>query len=172
MSVWRGHCREATQGAETGRYRKMQRKPIRDGSLGPPANTFQKESENQVLREGVQAKIKIKVSHCIICINEKKIQNYIEIHIHVSSTGLRWRSECGGGSQAGGGSACSTLRGPGSPLLPPAPRSCLPGCCTWGQTEGSRTETRMCGAEAGIVCCSEGAGCSRPHVSFWGSSCV
>lgn len=116
-----------------------------------PPNTLQKESESQGLREGIQAKIKS--SHCMICINEKKVQSTV------------------GDARVGRGSARSILQGPG--VAASGPRLLPNGCCPWGQTEGSRTETGMCGAEAGIVCCLGGA--AAPHVCSGvplGSDCL
>lgn len=71
----------------------------------------------------------------------------------------------------GRASARSILQGPG--VAASGPRLLPNGCCPWGQTEGSRTETGTCGAEAGIVCCLGGA--AAPHVCSGvplGSDCL
>lgn len=71
-----------------------------------------------------------------------------------------------GGARVGSGASRGTGATAPSPRLPPNwPPS--PG------TEGSRAETGMCGAEAGLVCCLGGA--DTPQVSFGvplGSDCL
>lgn len=74
-----------------------------------------------------------------------------------------------GGARVGRGSSSGALRETGAAPGPRLPTnwSLSPG------TEGSRAETGMCGAEAGLVCCLGGT--DTPQVSFGvplGSDCL
>lgn len=152
-------------GVQRGRNRERwghaEEADVRMGLWNLSTNTLHEESSNQGLREGIQVKIKSSHRTCIMRKSSKII--YIYTCVCVCVCVPTWRSKYRGRSQSG-----ERVR-----KLILAPSSCLTGCRPWGQTEGSRAETGMCGVEAGIVCCLGGA--DTPQVSFrvpLGSDCL